>query len=154
MLNILFKIISLFRNSYWFAFKPITIGVKIIAVSDDKVLLVKNRYDKFWCFPGGGIKTGETLAEAAKREMMEECKIEIEEIKVIGAYSNFVEYKSDHIVLFSCDVSSFIPNKKGYEIEKMEFFKMNNLPIETSPATRRRLEEFISNKNNITSGKW
>lgn len=153
MLNILFKIISLCRKAYWFVFRPITIGVKILAVSGGKVLLIKNRYDKFWYLPGGGIKIGETFAEAAKREMKEECEIKPEEFQIIGAYSNFVEYKSDHILLLSCDIFDLVP-KKGLEIDSVALFDLNDLPDKTSPATKRRVEEFISGKNKITSGKW
>jgi len=153
MLNFLFKIVSFCRKTYWFLFRPATVGVKILAVNNNKVLLIKNRYDKFWYLPGGGVKSGETFVGAAKREMMEETGIQAQEFKVLGLYSNFFEYKSDHIILLHCDVPLLDP-VKGLEVKEVAFLNLNNLPDKISPATKRRIEEFICGKNNITNGNW
>ncbi|MEK7149922.1 MAG: NUDIX domain-containing protein [Patescibacteria group bacterium] len=151
MLNFLFKIISSIRKLYWFMRRPITTGVKILAISGNKVLLVKNRYEKFWYLPGGGIKKGETSIESAKREMREECSIILDNLRIIGTYSNFSEYKKDSIFLIHSDVTGLMPIK-GFEIEKLEFFDMENLPDNVSSATKRRIREFLSGK--IDGGIW
>jgi 8-oxo-dGTP diphosphatase len=43
-----------------------------------QVLMAKHRQDgvEWWCLPGGGIKAGETPAQAAIRELREECGVE------------------------------------------------------------------------------
>ena len=43
----------------------------------NKLLMVKHRGDEgeFWCLPGGAIEEGETPAEAAIRELKEECNV-------------------------------------------------------------------------------
>ena len=151
MLNFLFKIASSIRKVYWFIRKPITIGVKVIVIADSKVLLIKNRYDKFWYLPGGGVKSGETITDGAARELREECGITPKEFKILGLYSNFLEYKSDHIILF-CAYTTDQTLKKGLEIEKIGFFEITNLPADTSIATKKRIEEFSSGKTN--GGKW
>ncbi len=52
------------------------IGVGAVVVGqDDKVLLVKRRFEPsagYWSFPGGHVEPGETLEEAVLRELLEE----------------------------------------------------------------------------------
>ena len=45
----------------------------------DRVLLVKQGYGfELWGFPGGAVEEGETLAEATRREVLEETGINVE----------------------------------------------------------------------------
>jgi len=152
MLNFLFRIVSAIRRGYWFVFRPVTIGVKVISTTtDSQVLLIKNRYDKFWYLPGGGVKRGESLLECARREMREETGVELGELKVLGVYSNFFEHKNDHLVLLQAEIVGQIP-KGGLEIDQLAFFDFKTLPADISPATKRRLEEYRA--GTTRSGKW
>lgn len=57
------------------SYRPSVYGV---IISNGKLLLTKTRSTgKYW-LPGGGIDIGETIEEALKREVHEECGIEIE----------------------------------------------------------------------------
>jgi 8-oxo-dGTP diphosphatase len=52
-----------------------------IVIRDDRVLLVQRGAEPSkgqWSVPGGVIELGETIAEAVRREVREECGIEIE----------------------------------------------------------------------------
>ncbi len=56
------------------------VGVGAIVIKDDAVLLVKrgaNPGKGMWAIPGGNLELGETLQDAAQREIMEETGIEI-----------------------------------------------------------------------------
>jgi len=46
---------------YWFTVRPVTLGVRVLMVSDEKVLLVRHSYQQAWFLPGGGVKRGETV---------------------------------------------------------------------------------------------
>lgn len=151
MLNFLFKAVTFLRRCYWFIFRPATHGVKVIAISDGQVLLVKNRYDKYWYLPGGGIKRNESLLDCARREMKEECGITPKNVIMLGVFTNSREYKSDEITLVYAEVTGQDIHQ-GLEVEKLEFFDINHLPKNTSPATKQRIEEYISGK--VIGGKW
>jgi 8-oxo-dGTP pyrophosphatase MutT (NUDIX family) len=129
-------------NRLWLRLlKPITLGVRLILVKDNTVLLVKHTYHDDWYLPGGGLKRHETIEEAARREAAEEIGAELEDLRLVGVYSNFQEFKSDHIVVFACDRFD-VAGSSNREIKQFAFFPLDNLPSGVSPGTRRRLHEY------------
>jgi len=57
------------------------VGVGAVIVKDGAVLLVQRAHDPGrgkWAMPGGRLRLGETLAQAARREAHEETGVEIE----------------------------------------------------------------------------
>jgi len=40
-----------------------------------KYLLVRNKADKHWCLPGGGVEPNEPIAQAVERELVEELGV-------------------------------------------------------------------------------
>jgi ADP-ribose pyrophosphatase YjhB (NUDIX family) len=150
--KLILRTASFFRKTYWRFTRPIRLGVKVVAEYEGKILIVKNKYDKSWYLPGGGVRGGEALLDAAKRELVEECGVVVQDLKLIGVFSNFKEYKSDHIAVFSTGLADLPQLKKGIEIEECGFFDVQNLPERTSPATRRRIEDY---RNGLVSyGLW
>lgn len=51
-------------------------GVDAAVFRDDKLLLIRRRDNGLWALPGGFIEPGETLAEATRRELLEEAGVE------------------------------------------------------------------------------
>jgi len=49
--------------------------VRVILIRDQRILMVQHRDDAgyFWILPGGGVKDGESLEQAAIREVWEEA---------------------------------------------------------------------------------
>jgi hypothetical protein len=74
-------------------------------------------------------------------------------LRLLGAYSNFTEKKSDDIVLFSSDDFE-LGGSQGYEIERQGFFPLDDLPADVSPGTRRRREEYLRGEGLSASGAW
>jgi 8-oxo-dGTP diphosphatase len=62
------------------------ISAGAIVESDGRILLVRHcrpgRYD-FWVCPGGGVQDDEELADAAVREVREECGLEVRVSKLL-----------------------------------------------------------------------
>lgn len=137
---------------YWFIFRPVTMGVRVILLKDDKFVLVKHTYQDAWYLPGGGVKRGETVDEAIHREAAEECGATLNQVQLLGIYSSFDEYKSDHITLFlSTDFS--LDERRDQEIEQVGTFAYDQLPQNTSPGSRRKIEAFI-NESLEPAGLW
>lgn len=54
----------------------------------EKVLLTQRADNGRWCLPGGGMESGESVAEACEREVWEETGLKVRVIHLIGVYSN------------------------------------------------------------------
>lgn len=126
---------------------PITLGVRTILVHDGRVLLVRHSYaERSWYLPGGGVRPGETLKQAARPEAAEEAGAEIGRMELFGMYSNFYEGKSDHVaVLVGHDVGATLQGDA--EVEQAAFFPPQDPPARTSPGTRRRLREYLEGQS-------
>ena len=65
-----------------------TFGAEAVVVSSSKVLLIKRKDLGVWSLPGGKIEDGESTAEAAVRETLEETGIRIALEGLVGVYSS------------------------------------------------------------------
>src|SRR3972149_5676141 len=64
-------------------------GVGVVVKKDDAVLLIqRGRAPRLgeWTVPGGAVELGESLRAAARREIREECGIEIELGEILDAF--------------------------------------------------------------------
>jgi ADP-ribose pyrophosphatase YjhB (NUDIX family) len=64
------------------------------------VLLIKRAHPPSkgrWSIPGGAIELGETLHEAARREVREECGVEVEIDEVVDVVDNIVLDESGNV---------------------------------------------------------
>lgn len=62
------------------SFKTPQVAVGAIVIKDEKILLVKRNkapHKDLWAIPGGVVELGETLQEAAEREILEETGLVI-----------------------------------------------------------------------------
>lgn len=136
---------------YLFLVRPLTLGVRVMMIRDGDVLLLRQSYMKGWFMPGGGVKRGESLEQAARREAREEVGADLKSLSLFGAYSNFTEWKSDHNILFLSDRFDLI-GSHDHEVAELRFFPLNRLPAGLWPGHRRRLEEYRSSVRRGLSG--
>ena len=133
--------------------RPVTLGVRVLMEQEGRVVLVWHTYEDLWYFPGGGVEREETLEEAARREAREELGAELGRLRLLGAYTNFSEYKSDHTLIFVCHDFT-LTGETGREIDRFGFFDLEDLPEKISPATRRRIEEYRAGSAAPNVGMW
>jgi 8-oxo-dGTP diphosphatase len=81
--------IKLVDFSYEFPRPALTVDLVVLtAASPREVLLIQRKKEPFaktWALAGGFVNEGETLAEAARRELMEETCVELQDIEQLLA---------------------------------------------------------------------
>ena len=133
--------------------KPITVGARIILVEGETILLVRHTYQREWYLPGGGVKKGETLEQAIRREAAEEIGATLGDLQFFGVYTNFYEGKSDHVIVFACNTFTLTGQTDAGEIERFDCFPLDDLPDNVSPGTQRRIREYVQ-RNTTNFGIW
>jgi 8-oxo-dGTP pyrophosphatase MutT (NUDIX family) len=138
---------KLFRLAYrlygvylWFA-RPLTMGVRIILLREGQVLLIRQTYLDGWFIPGGGIRKGETLDQAVRREAREEVQAELGSLELMGAFSSFDESKNDHTALFASHDFT-LGGGHDREVAEIRFFPVDALPADLRPGYRLKITEY------------
>ena len=68
--------------------KEIRPGVAIIIFNEENQVLLQKRADvKLWGIPSGHVEPGETVKDAAVREVLEETGLQVRILRLIGVYS-------------------------------------------------------------------
>lgn len=147
------KLLYLAYRIYCFLFRPVRMGVRVMMIQENKVTLIRQTYMPGWFMPGGGLKRGETLEQAARREAYEETGAELGEITFMGAYTSFRDWKTDHNLVFVCHDFK-ITGKPDGEIAEVKNFPVDQLPEGLWPGYQRRLEEYKLGKVNPQFGEW
>ena len=123
--------------------RPVTPSVRMILIKDGKTLLIHHTYASKWYFPGGGVKRGESLVDAAIREAWEEVgAIVHEEPRLLGIYYYSVYGRSDHVMIYVSEDFDLAPPPESWEIAARAWFDLDELPEDMNRSCRRRLEEY------------
>ncbi len=64
------------------------IGVDAMVLDGERLLLIQRSDNGLWCMPGGAVEVGETLAQAAERELREEAGIEGRVRRLAGVFDS------------------------------------------------------------------
>jgi ADP-ribose pyrophosphatase YjhB (NUDIX family) len=72
-------------------------AVNVVVVNDaGEILLIRRTDNGNWAVPGGAVDLGESVAQAAVRETLEESGIECAITRLVGIYSD-----SRHVILYT-----------------------------------------------------
>jgi len=138
-----------FFHLYWRFARGMTLGVRAVVLDgDNRVFLVKHSYVSGWHLPGGGVEVGETFADALRRELVEEGRIELTgEPALQGVFLNGRVSRRDHVAVYL--VRQFRQDRlpePNREIIACGFFDVGALPAETTAGTRLRISEVLEGK--------
>lgn len=149
----LLRLIYSIYRIYLFFVRPVQTGVRVLMIKDGQVLLVRQTYIPGWFMPGGRLKRGETLEQAARREVKEETGAVLGEMSLLGVYTHFKEWKTDHnIVFLSQDFTN--GDLHDDEIAEVRYHPLEALPEDLWPGHRRRIEQFRNGLPGSQFGEW
>lgn len=110
------------------------VGIGVCVIKDKKVLLGKRKNAHgagSWCFPGGHLEFGESIEQCARREVLEETGLEIENLRR-GPFTNdiFETAAKHYVTLFviaDC-VGGTLEVKEPHKCERWQWFSWQDLP--------------------------
>jgi 8-oxo-dGTP diphosphatase len=105
-------------RAYWFVRNPQTQGALAAVWHAGQVLVVKNSYRTQYTLPGGYVRPGESAAEAAVRELMEEVNIRCASSSMEQVYSGEhpFEFRQDALTI----VEAELPNRPVPRVDNRE----------------------------------
>jgi ADP-ribose pyrophosphatase YjhB (NUDIX family) len=122
---------------------------------DDRLLFVRERSDGLWTLPGGWADVGESAAETAVREILEESGFITRVAKLVALYDR---NKHEHPPMlahvykafFLCDLVGG-DARTGLETSETRFFQHDALPeLSTARVTRRQIERVFAHHRDRT----
>jgi len=133
--------------------EKIPIRPATIIIKNEKILAVKSKYgnEEFYLFPGGGIKKGETIVQAAIRETLEETGylVEIDKPLYINEYIDLKSSRRVVNIFFLARIKKFVgtkTNDKG-KVKSIEWIPIKDLvKIDLKPEfIKRRIKKDCEN---------
>lgn len=126
---------------------PLCCGDAAIIDDEGRILLVQRADNGLWAMPGGAFEVGETPAEGAVREALEETGIHCQPITLVGVFdSRLCGFKIRHHVyafLFLCKplADPIAHPTHASEVRQIGWFAEHELPSEIDPGHRTRIPE-------------
>ncbi len=103
----------------------------VLVEHEGKFLLAernKKNYHGYWIIPGGGVKFGETIQEAAIREIKEETNLDVELIKQIG-FKEIVNVPANYhsIIFFHLAKPKHLDIEAKEDVSKAKFLSIEEI---------------------------
>lgn len=129
-----------FVEDNWLHVSPAA-GAEAVVMRDEKIMLIKRSDNGLWAVPGGLAEVGETLAEAAQRELWEETGIRGQITNLLGIFDSRLWRSKTKVhmyqAIFLAETTDITP-RLSMEATDVALFGENDLP-ELSPGHQRRV---------------
>ena len=121
---------------------PLPAAASLVLDEERRVLLVKRKCppsEGMWCLPIGFAELGETIAEAALRELSEETGVDGRILRLIDADSWFGKYYGDLLVVtFEVEKAGGVETP-GDDASEVEYFPIDRLPVLAFPSNEKAI---------------
>jgi len=132
--------------------EKIRLSAGVALINPDNEVLLERRSDcGWWGITGGALNKGENILNCAKREIYEECGIEIQtnDLSFLNIYSDpehgrILQYHDNRVYLIDFIFfikGSFFDFKMSDESIELKFFRFNNLPSLIVPPAKVPLKD-------------
>lgn len=100
-------------------------AVGLIVRRPDGAILVQQEYSyvpgvRLYQLPGGGMESGETPDQAARRELAEEAALSVQNLTLLGSYFMDHRRSAGRMFLFLAEELDDLPNKETRQKDKYE----------------------------------
>lgn len=114
-------------------------GVVICNLQGDVLLLRHSYGPAVWALPGGGMGRNEQPEAAARREVREELRIELQRLTLVDVLQDTISGAPHTTHLFEA-VTDQYPKVDQREVVEARFFPRHSLPEPQGRTTRARLD--------------
>ena len=109
------------------------VRVAAIVVRDGEILLVRHlkKGKTYWLLPGGGVKFGETLADALVRELKEETNLEVEVGRPVFLNDSVPPDTHRHVlkIYFTARITGgSLAAEENTLVQETKFFPIDTIP--------------------------
>jgi ADP-ribose pyrophosphatase YjhB (NUDIX family) len=130
----------------------VTVGVRD---EHGRILLVHKIDNDLWALPGGGHDAGESIAETAVREVLEETGVQVEVTGIVGLYTNpnhVMKYDDGEVrqqfsICFSARLIGGSAREDGTETKEVKWVDVSELDqLNIHPSMRLRIDHYLEDR--------
>ncbi len=127
---------------------PLTVVDTAVIDEDGRILLIQRADNKKWAMPGGALEVGETAAEGALRETLEETGVQCQITAMVGVFDSRLcgsetAHHLYHFTFLAIPLSSTAlgNGSHNHEILDLAWFAEDGLPEEMDSGHVTRIPE-------------
>jgi ADP-ribose pyrophosphatase YjhB (NUDIX family) len=126
------------------------LGVSVAVFEGARVLLTRREDMPVWCLPSGGVEDGESVAEAATRETLEETGIQVKLVSLVGVYSrpNWWNGGTHGILFRAVPLAGDIVTTTNETVDA-RYFAVNELPDDLLWWHAQRIEDAYAGRSGV-----
>ena len=123
------------------------IGVSVAVIKDEQVLLIQREDFEVWGLPSGEVEVGESLIQAAIREVKEETGFTVRLTRLVGLYTK-PQWAGTGMnatgALFAAEIIGGALAKSTDETRDARFFSIDELPENTIWWAKRQIFDALN----------